>query len=51
MYGQTVDKIQIVTIQEMLEQQKRLDMKLSFEVLKSAEKQQQIKADQMKLEL
>ncbi len=51
MYGQTVDKIQIVTIQEMLEQQKRLDIKLSFEVLKSAEKQQQIKADQLKLKL
>jgi DNA modification methylase len=51
LYGQPLDKIQIVTIEEMLEQQKRLDIKFSFEVLKSAEKQQQIKADQMKLEL
>ncbi len=51
LYGQPLDKIQIVTIEEILEQQKRLDIKFSFEVLKSAEKQQQIKADQMKLEL
>jgi DNA modification methylase len=50
-YNQSLDKIQIITIQEIVEQQKRLDIKLSFEVLKSAEKQQQIKGDQIKLEL
>jgi DNA modification methylase len=44
------DKLQIVTIEEILEQQKRLDIKLSFEVLKSAEKQQEIKSNQMKLD-
>jgi DNA modification methylase len=49
--SQPLDKIQIVTIEEMLEQQKRLNLKMTFEVLKSAEKQQQFKADQMKLEL
>ena len=33
------DKIRIVTIQEMIEEQKYLDIRLSLEVLKSAEKQ------------
>lgn len=36
--SKSYDKIQIVTIREMLEEQKRLDIPLSFEVLKSAEK-------------
>ncbi len=49
--SQPVDKIQIITIEEMLEQQKRLDIRMTFEVLKSAPQQQQIKADQMRLEL
>jgi DNA modification methylase len=49
--SQPLDKIQLITIEEMLEEQKRLNLKMTFEVLKSAEKQQQIKADQMKLEL
>lgn len=43
------DKLQIVTIQEILEEQKRLDIRLGFEVLKSAEKQQEIKSNQMQL--
>jgi site-specific DNA-methyltransferase (adenine-specific) len=43
------DKLQIVTIQEILEEQKRLDIRLGFEVLKSAEKQQEIKSNQMRL--
>ncbi len=49
--SQSVDKIQLITIEEMLEQQKRLDIRMTFEVLKSAEKQQQINVNQMKLEL
>ncbi len=49
--SQPLDKIQIVTIEEILEQQKRLDIKLTFEVLKSAPQQQQINTNQMKLEL
>ncbi len=38
-----VDKIRIVTVQEIIEDQKRLDILLSLEVLKSAEKQMEIK--------
>jgi hypothetical protein len=38
-----VDKITIVTVREIREEQKRLDIKLVLEVLKSAEKQQEIK--------
>ena len=34
--GESFDKIQIVTIREILEEQKRLDIRLGFEVLKSA---------------
>ncbi|NJL89370.1 MAG: site-specific DNA-methyltransferase [Coleofasciculaceae cyanobacterium SM2_1_6] len=36
--SQPVDAIRIVTIQEMIEEQKRLDIRLSLEVLKSAER-------------
>ena len=42
--SQSSDKIQIVTIKEILEQKKRLDVRLSFEVVKSAEKQMEVKA-------
>jgi hypothetical protein len=42
-----VDKITIVTVREMIEEQKRLEIKLVLEVLKSAEKQQEIKTNQM----
>ncbi len=49
--SQPVDKILIVTVKDIIENQKRLDLRLSFEVLKSAEKQQQIKANQMTLEI
>ena len=44
--SQSSDNIQIVTIKEMIEQKKRLDVRLSFEVVKSAEKQMEIKAKQ-----
>lgn len=41
-----VDKISIVTVREIIEEQKRLDIRLVLEVLKSAEKQTEIKSDQ-----
>lgn len=47
--SQPVDKIQIVTVQEIIEGQKRLDIRLSLEVLKSAEKQSEIKQTQLDL--
>ncbi|NEP46496.1 MAG: site-specific DNA-methyltransferase, partial [Okeania sp. SIO2H7] len=40
--GESFDKIQIVTIGEILEEQKRLDIRLGMEVLKSAEKQKEV---------
>lgn len=49
--SQSSDKIQIVTIKEMLEQKKRLDVRLSFEVVKSAEKQMEVKARQLELDI
>ena len=49
--SQSCDRIQIVTIKEIIEENKRLDIRLSFEVLKSAEKQIEIKATQMKLDI
>jgi len=48
--SQPIDKITIVTIQEIIEDQKRLDVKLITEVLKSAEKQMEI-ANQGELDL
>ncbi len=47
--GESFDKIQIVTIREILEEQKRLDVRLGFEVLKSAEKQKEVGAKQLNL--
>jgi restriction endonuclease Mrr len=38
-----VDKIRIVTVQEIFEEQKRLEILLALEVLKSAEKQMEVK--------
>ena len=49
--SQSSDKIQIVTIKEILEQKKRLDVRLSFEVVKSAEKQMEVKAMQLELDI
>lgn len=49
--NQSVDKIQIVTIQEIIENQKRLDISLIFEVLKSAEKQRETQAVQISLDI
>jgi len=47
--GESFDKIQIVTIREILEEQKRLDVRLGFEVLKSAEKQKEVGGKQLSL--
>ena len=49
--SQSMDKILIVTIQEILEEKKRLDIKLSYEVLKSAEKQKETQGNQLKFNL
>ena len=45
-----VDKIRIVTVQEVIEEQKRLDILLALEVLKSAEKQMEVKQGTLDLE-
>jgi site-specific DNA-methyltransferase (adenine-specific) len=37
--GKDYEKIQIVTVRELIEQEKRLELPLSFEVLKTAQKQ------------
>ena len=47
--SQPVDKIIIVTVQEIIEEQKRLDILLSLEVLKSAEKKMEVKQTQLDL--
>ncbi|WP_287231503.1 DNA methyltransferase [Microcystis sp. Msp_OC_L_20101000_S702] len=49
--SQSVDKIEIVTVQEILEQKKRLDVILTFEVLKTAEKQRETQGQQMSLDI
>lgn len=36
---QSCDRIQIVTVKDIIENQARLNMRLSYEVVKSAEKQ------------
>ncbi len=48
--NQPYDKLQIVTIEEILTEEKRLNIKLGFEVLKSAEKIQDMKRKQLKFE-
>jgi len=49
--SQSCDRLQIVTIREILEENKRLDIPLSFEVLKSAEKQMEVKGTQIELDI
>ncbi|NJL90075.1 MAG: site-specific DNA-methyltransferase [Coleofasciculaceae cyanobacterium SM2_1_6] len=46
----SVDKIRIVTIKEIIEDQKRLDILLALEVLKSAEKQMEVKQGTLDLD-
>lgn len=48
--SQSCDRIKIITIREILEENKRLDIRLSFEVLKSADKQMEVKAIQIELD-
>ncbi|MEY3401465.1 MAG: hypothetical protein RLZZ86_1080, partial [Cyanobacteriota bacterium] len=45
------DKIQIVTIKEIIEDQQRLNIRLSYEVLKSAEKQKEVRVNQIELDI
>ncbi len=45
-----VDRIRIVTVQEIIEEQKRLDILLALEVLKSAEKQMEVKQGTLDLD-
>ncbi|HEY9867532.1 MAG TPA: DNA methyltransferase [Candidatus Obscuribacterales bacterium] len=49
--SQSYDIISIVTIQEIIEEQKRLSIPLGYEVLKSAEKQKEVKATQLNLDI
>ncbi len=49
--NQPIDKIQIVTIQDIIENQARLNVKLTYEVLKLAEQQSHIQSSQMELDL
>lgn len=49
--NQPIDKIQIVTIQDIIEKQARLNVKLTYEVLKSAEQQSNIQSTQMEMDL
>jgi hypothetical protein len=49
--SQSVDKIQIVTVQDIIENKRRLDIRLIFEVLKSAEKQRETASQQISLDL
>jgi site-specific DNA-methyltransferase (adenine-specific) len=49
--SQSSDIISIVTIQEIIEDQKRLSIPLGYEVLKSAEKQKEVKATQLNLDI
>lgn len=48
---QSCDKIQIVTVKDIVENQQRLNIRLSYEVLKSAEKQRQVNFKQGELDL
>jgi hypothetical protein len=45
-----VDKVRIVTVQEIIEEQKRLNILLSLEILKSAKKQMEVKQGLLDLE-
>lgn len=45
------DKIQIVTVQDIIENKQRFTMTLAFEVLKSAEKHKEVKVNQIEMDL
>jgi DNA modification methylase len=50
-FSQTYDRIQIVTVKDIIENHQRLNVKLGLEVLKSAEKVKEIKTTQTELNL
>ncbi len=50
-YSQTHDLISIITVKDIIENKQRLNMKLGLEVLKSAEKITETKADQLIMNL
>lgn len=45
------DKIQIVTIENIIENKQKLNIRLSFEVVKTAEKQKEVKVNQIELDI
>ncbi|MEA5556510.1 DNA methyltransferase [Nodularia spumigena] len=45
------DKIQIVTVKDIIENQERLNIRLTYEVVKSAEKQKEVKVTQTELDI
>lgn len=45
------DKIQIVTVKDIIENQERLNIRLTYEVVKSAEKQKEVKVMQTELDI
>ncbi|MDH6061331.1 DNA methyltransferase [Chrysosporum bergii ANA360D] len=45
------DKIQIVTVEDIINNKQRLNIRLSYEVLKSAEKQKEVKVHQTELDI
>jgi hypothetical protein len=49
--SQSCDKVQIVTVQDIIENKARFNITLGLEVLKSAEKAREIKANQIELSL
>jgi DNA modification methylase len=49
--SKSCDKIQIITVKDIIENQERLNIMLSFEVVKSAEKQKETKINQIELDV
>jgi hypothetical protein len=45
------DKIQIVTVKDIIENKQKFMMTLAFEVLKSAEKYKEVKVNQIELDI
>ncbi|BAY03778.1 hypothetical protein ACOWPH_13065 [Anabaena sp. PCC 7938] len=45
------DTIQIVTVEDIIENNQRLNIRLSFEVVKSAKKQREVQANQIELDI
>ncbi|MEI6442665.1 MAG: DNA methyltransferase [Nostocales cyanobacterium ELA583] len=45
------DKIQIVTVEDIIENKQKLNIRLSYEVVKSAEKQKEVRVNQIELDI